>query len=1147
MLPGKEHITTLRYNQYGQPLEITESGYSPLDAAGQLAASPLQAQPIARSTQYQYATINGRSVLVSMDGPLPNGALATPQDSDITTLQWDSKGRHIVAMTQPGALRQSFEYDADTGRLLKRRSPSGLLTQFSYDTQGNITQRSHYPARFASAQAAQKAALLLSATIAYDAFNRITSITRPDGQSIHMRFDAQGNLTQLSDGLGNRIEWKDWKVAAAMGENHASTNPEQPERASIRTQQWFSADAPEQVARAWYFWYDPAGRLVQRLAPDSGVDQWLYSTDIAQAGSANLGNAANAAHSAEWAAHSDVLNRVSLQMALPQLAASAQPTAADQRQWLDDFGRVVQFSSAPHGRQIAHYDAANRISRLVQSDAMVIDYRYNTAGQLQQKSTADNPPIEYDYSPSGLVAVRDAVQTSTYAYDELERPIAKTVRFTDANAPQHSFTLRTRFDAQGRISAQQLANTNWLRYSYNPSTGLTQDITLHVTWWPALTNRLAQWFNAPNLPLMLASRSTVLSDIQTHAFNGVTQYTHGNGVQSKAEFDAAGRLVQLNDAGVFKANYRYDLAQRLVAQEVQNAAVQSAPAAGLDGANAAPPMRQQATFSYQGSGALVRPEAMRQADATQYEQYDRSGRMLQDARFNYQYDAWGKLQSASLRQQATAANTATTATAYYAHNAQGERVLASYRLPGQSTELRRYYLYHQGQRVAELDGQGNVLQQYLYLNGRPVAVLSAAPNSSSKPTVIALHTDRRGAPVAATNAQQHIVWQASYNAWGQAQVHNAGFALDLRLPGQWQDPLTQLYYNYQRDYNPQTGRYLTPDPLGFPDGPDAYLYVNGDPVNKVDPLGLYQKDIHFYMNFFLALVAGIDYADARTIALAAQYIDENPLTMPVDFIGGSNMVDPTVIFRNQPQLLMYHFVLSEYEGDNYGKTETEFNNNNIQSVQNNSKQLTRLYSAVENSPNQCAKLQFFGEYLHSYADTFSHRDENNIPYDALTIFNLGVGHGLAGSNPDYTFAGDRVQRPSENYPDILEWVDTWAVRPSRTLAMELAVFDKLRTSEFKNADKGNDVDGILLVNFNAIRENDESKDPEKGMEKKLALLSNALKDLGIKDPNGKDIDFNDVEDKGRWNENEAADNRVNNLKDNDGNPLKQEDFPGTLL
>jgi len=49
-----------------------------------------------------------------------------------------------------------------------------------------------------------------------------------------------------------------------------------------------------------------------------------------------------------------------------------------------------------------------------------------------------------------------------------------------------------------------------------------------------------------------------------------------------------------------------------------------------------------------------------------------------------------------------------------------------------------------------------------------------------------------------------------------------------------------LHYNYYRDYHPETGRYLEPDPIGLIGGLNPYRYVRNDPINFVDPLGLFQ-------------------------------------------------------------------------------------------------------------------------------------------------------------------------------------------------------------------------------------------------------------------------------------------------------------------
>jgi RHS repeat-associated protein len=47
-----------------------------------------------------------------------------------------------------------------------------------------------------------------------------------------------------------------------------------------------------------------------------------------------------------------------------------------------------------------------------------------------------------------------------------------------------------------------------------------------------------------------------------------------------------------------------------------------------------------------------------------------------------------------------------------------------------------------------------------------------------------------------------------------------------------------LYYYRARTYSPTWGRFLQPDPSGYPAGPNLYAYVNNDPLNNVDPSGL---------------------------------------------------------------------------------------------------------------------------------------------------------------------------------------------------------------------------------------------------------------------------------------------------------------------
>ena len=121
---------------------------------------------------------------------------------------------------------------------------------------------------------------------------------------------------------------------------------------------------------------------------------------------------------------------------------------------------------------------------------------------------------------------------------------------------------------------------------------------------------------------------------------------------------------------------------------------------------------------------------------------------------------------------------------------------------------------------------------YIYLNGRPVAVLNGS-------TLYFLHDDMLGTPQLASDSEQNTQWQASYEPFGTTTSVSGEIVQNLRLPGQYFDVESGWNHNGFRDYVPELGRYLEPDPLGrLGSGNNLYIYVGDNPVNFADPLGL---------------------------------------------------------------------------------------------------------------------------------------------------------------------------------------------------------------------------------------------------------------------------------------------------------------------
>ena len=140
-----------------------------------------------------------------------------------------------------------------------------------------------------------------------------------------------------------------------------------------------------------------------------------------------------------------------------------------------------------------------------------------------------------------------------------------------------------------------------------------------------------------------------------------------------------------------------------------------------------------------------------------------------------------------------------------------------------------------GHVLTEASGTtGATSREYVWVDDLPLAVESGG---GASPTLYYVHPDHLGRPILMTSATKAVVWKAVYKPFGEVFSITGSATLDARFPGQWFELETGLHYNWHRHYDPTTGRYTQPDPLGFVDGPSVYNYARQSPLRNIDPDG----------------------------------------------------------------------------------------------------------------------------------------------------------------------------------------------------------------------------------------------------------------------------------------------------------------------
>jgi RHS repeat-associated protein len=126
----------------------------------------------------------------------------------------------------------------------------------------------------------------------------------------------------------------------------------------------------------------------------------------------------------------------------------------------------------------------------------------------------------------------------------------------------------------------------------------------------------------------------------------------------------------------------------------------------------------------------------------------------------------------------------------------------------------------------------------------PVTFTVSAASSGASTALYFIDTDHLGTPRLIENQSQQTVWKwDNAEAFGDSVPNESpnglgSFTFDLRFPGQIRDVETGTNYNNYRDYRPDGGGYLQPDPIGLKGGINPYLYTDASPIKKKDVRGL---------------------------------------------------------------------------------------------------------------------------------------------------------------------------------------------------------------------------------------------------------------------------------------------------------------------
>ncbi len=595
---------------------------------------------------------------------------------------------------------------------------------------------------------------------------------------------------------------------------------------------------------------------------------------------------------------------------------------------IDGLDNQSALTSPDTGTKTNTFDMAGNLITSTDARGKVVTYSYDVLNRLTRIGYPSDTPtrFEYDGGASGttngighLTKMTDASGTTSYQYDQFGRLTAK-VQTTRLGPSTKSFINTYEYGTNGNTLGKVVGATypsgNRIGYTYDDA-GNIDNVSITppgvVGSIPLLSNIRYSPFGAPQ-GWNWGPDGGVGSSLYLRNFDldgRLTSYPLGNkengGLIRTVNYDAANRITSYVHKTIstglsapdFDQSFTYDNLDRLTAVRTSSSLQNYTYDAN---GNRKEVRYGTSIHAYVVDAASNRLLTTQSPSATQFFNYDATG-SLQAGTVNFSYNDRG-LPSSVFRVDIGSVE--------YTYNGLDQRVLKT----GQADVIpsgSNFYVYDEkGKLIGEYDANGKPLQETVYLGVTPISVLMQ--NASSGTSVFDIYTDQIDTPRFITSSSSNdVVWRwDNADPFGRNNPNeNPGgagnFPYNLRMPGQLFDKETNNFYNNYRIYDPQTGRFLQSDPIGLSGGVNTYSYVNGNPINSIDPLGLAEIPLYVKNQWVIDFVR----ENSRSYGFdTAQYTDSQILDFvkfvpqsEADEFRRSYALRPDVGKANTPELV----------------------------------------------------------------------------------------------------------------------------------------------------------------------------------------------------------------------------------------------------